>query len=561
MPESRKNYVVIGGVAGGMSAATRLRRLDEDAEITVIERSGYVSFANCGLPYHVGGVIEQRSALLLQTPASLGARFGLDVRVDTEAVAIDRDRQVVMVRDLGTGMDEELPYDAVVLSPGARPVRPPIPGIERALSLRDIEDTDAMVAAISAAQSADVRGFEGEEPPEHSHAVVIGGGFIGIELTENLVHRGMRLALVEATSQVMAPLDPEMVAPVHATLRDAGVDLRLGTSVTAIGPDEVTLSDGSTLPAEIVVAAIGVRPDTTLAEQSGLAVGPRGGIAVDEELRTSDPRIFAVGDAVEKVDGLSLESTLVPLANTANLQGRRVADVIAGMPRGDRPVIGTAIVGVMGLQVAATGWNEKRLRATERPYVALHTHPASHATYYPGAEGMSLKLLVDPDTDAILGAQGVGRSGVDKRIDVIATAMAGGLAASRLAELELAYAPQFGAAKDPVNMLGHLADNIHTGVAQTIQWHEVESAIASGATLIDVRTSDEFERGSIPGAVCIPVDELRERLDEVPSGPLLVTCGVGVRAHTAVRILRQRGWDDVRNLSGGYATWLAGVTG
>lgn len=543
-------YVIVGGVAGGMSAATRLRRLDEHARIVVVERSGHVSFANCGLPYHVGGVIEERSALLLQTPASLEARFSLDVRVHTEAEAIDTDRQVVRIRDLESDSSEEIRYDALVLSPGARPVRPPIPGIERALSLRDIEDTDAMVAALAT-------------KPQDATAVVIGGGFIGVEMTENLVHRGLRVALVEALDQVMAPLDPEMVAPVHRVLREAGVELRLGTSVTAIEPGHVVLADGSRLPADLVLAAIGVRPDTTLATAAGLRIGQRGGIAVDKFLRTSAPNVYAVGDAVEKVDGLSGDATLVPLANTANLQGRRVADTIAGLEGSDRPVLGTAIVGVMGLQVAATGWNEKRLRAAGHPYRAVHTHPASHATYYPGSDGMALKLLVDPDTDAILGAQGVGRSGVDKRIDVIATAMAGGLTAGSLAELELAYAPQFGSAKDPVNMLGHIADNLRSGVSRTIQWHELAEAMDAGAVLVDVRTPTEFGRGSIPGAVNLPVDELRDRLDELPSAatPLVVTCAVGVRGHTAARMLEQLGWGDVRNLSGGYNTWRAGVIG
>ena len=521
-----------------MSTATRLRRLDETARIIVVERSGHVSFANCGLPYHVGGVIEARSALLLQTPASLGARFGLDVRVRTEAVAIDPAAHRVTLRDLASGVEEEVTYDALVLSPGARPVRPPIPGIERALTLRDLEDTDVLVAAVAAAQGVEARGFD-DESPEPATAVVIGGGFIGVELTENLVHRGMQVALVEATPQVMAPLDPEMVAPVHRALRAAGVDLHLGRSVTAIGVEDVTLDDGTVLPAALVVAAIGVRPDTTLAQAAGLRVGDRGGIAVDEHFRTSAPDVYAVGDAVEKVDGLSHEQALVPLANTANLQGRRVADVIAGDGGTDRPVLGTAIVGVMGLQVAATGWNEKRLRAAGRAHRAIHTHPASHATYYPGAATMALKLLVDPETDAILGAQGVGRD---------------------LAALELAYAPQFGSAKDPVNMLGHIDDNLHSGLSACIQWHELDAALASGAALIDVRTASEFAKGSIEGALNIPVDELRDRLDEVPAGPVVVHCAVGLRGHVAARILRQRGWEDVRNLSGGYTTWRAGTS-
>ena len=535
--------VIVGGVAGGMSAATRLRRLDESARITIVERSGYVSFANCGLPYHVGGVISERDELLLQTPRSLAARFRLDVRVRHEAVRIDRGRQVVVVRDVANGTEEDMPYDALVLSPGASPVRPPIPGIERALSLRNVEDTDALVKAVHGARTA----------------VVIGGGFIGLEMAENLVRRGLATAIVEATPQVMAPLDPELAAIVHRRIRRRKVDLRLGAAVTAIGADDVTLSTGERLPADVVVAAIGVRPETRLAVDAGLELGPRGGIAIDEHFRTSDPRVFAVGDAVEKRDGLDGSETLIPLANTANRQGRFVADVIAGRPGMDRGVLGTAIVGVFGLQVATTGWNEKRLRAAGRPYLAVHTHPSSHAGYYPGAAGMALKLLVDPGTDRILGAQGVGRSGVDKRIDVIATAMAGDLTASDLADLELSYAPQFSSAKDPVNMLGYATTNARSGLTPPVQWHELAAALAGGATLVDVRDADEHRRGSIPGSILIPVDELRDRLDEVPVGPVIVHCAVGIRGHTATRILRQNGWEDVRNLDGGYTTWAAGV--
>lgn len=536
--------IIVGGVAGGMSAATRLRRLLEDASITVLERSGHVSYANCGLPYHVGGVIARRSALLLQTPEALHRRFDLDVRVHHEVVGIDRGRQVVTVRDLEWGTSHELPYDALVISTGARPVRPPIPGIERALSLRDIEDTDALVAAAMGARTA----------------VVVGGGFIGVEVTENLVHLGLDVTLVEATDQVMAPLDPEMVSPVHDRIRAHGVDLRLGAGVTAIGSGDVTLSTGDTAPADLVVAAIGVRPETTLAEHAGLLVGRRGGIVVDDHLRTSDPVIYAVGDAVEKTDALDGSATLVPLANTANLQGRRVADAIAGLAASDRPVLGTAIVGVFGLQVAAVGWNEKRLRAAGRPHRVIHTHPTSHATYYPGAEGLSLKLLVDSETDAVLGAQGVGAAGVDKRIDVIATAMAGRLTACALADLELAYAPPFSSAKDPVNMLGHVADNLRLGTTRSIQWHELDAALGAGAVLLDVRDDRERTRwGVIPGAVHIPLDDLRDRLADIPDGPIVVHCAVGVRGHTAARILTQHGRHDVRNLDGGFRTWLAGT--
>lgn len=537
------DIVIIGGVAAGMSAAARLRRLDGNAHITVIERSGNISFANCGLPYHVGGVIEQREALLLQSPQAIKARFDIDVFVGTEATAINREAHTVTVREVSTGATRELPYDKLVLAPGASPVHPPLPGIERALGLRNVEDVDAIVAAVPAARSA----------------VVIGGGFIGVEMAENLVHRGLQVSLVEATAQVMAPLDPEMVAPVHAILRENGVDLRLGVAVTSIGEGEVTLADGSTLPGDLVIAAIGVKPESGLAKEAGLELNERGGIVVDETFHTSDPDVFAVGDAVVKRDALDGSATLVPLAQTANLQGRRVADVIAGRDVQDRPVLGTAIVGIFGLQVASTGWNEKRLVAAGRKHRIIHTHPAQHAGYYPGAQQMALKLLVDAETDEILGAQGVGPDGVDKRIDVIATAMTGGLAASDLAELELAYAPQFGSAKDPVNMLGFVAENLATGLSRNIQWHELAAAQEAGATLLDVRTPDEYEAGRIPGAVLLPVDELRDRIDELPEGELVVHCAVGIRAHIAAQILAAAGRPGVRNLDGGYKTWIAGT--
>lgn len=536
------DIVIVGGVAGGMSAATRLRRLDEAARITVVERSGNVSFANCGLPYYVGGVIEERDELLLQTPASLNARFALDVRVRTEATSIDRDRRVVLVRDLETGQTTELPYDALVLSPGARPVTPPIPGIERALGLRTVEDADALKAATEGVRTA----------------AVIGGGFIGVEVAENLVHLGLQVTLIEATDQVMAPLDPEMVAPVHDVIREAGVDLVLGQGVTAIGPNTVTLADGTERDAELVVAAIGVRPESGLAADAGLAVSDRGAIVVDDQLRTSDPAIYALGDAVVKQDAALGGDALVPLAGPANRQGRTVADIIMGRGGRDQPVLGTAIVGVFGLQVAASGWNEKRLRAAGVAYEAIHTHPASHAGYYPGAESLSLKLLLDPETQRILGVQGTGRSGVDKRIDVVATAMHAGLTAPQLADLELAYAPQFGSAKDPVNMLGWVARDIAEGSSSPVQWHELEALVQAGASVVDVRTPQEFAAGSIPGAVNVPLDELRSRLDELPGGDLVVFCKVGLRGYLAGRILAQHG-RGARNLDGGLRTWLAGT--
>lgn len=536
-------YLIIGGVAGGMSAATRLRRLDEHAQITVLERGGHVSFANCGLPYYLGGVIEERSSLLLQTPESLGSRFGLDVRVRTEAVSIDRDSRTVRARDLLTGEGTELPYDALVLSPGATPVRPPIEGGERMLTLRDIDDVDAAMAALEVAPRS---------------ALVIGAGFIGLEMVENLAHRGLDVTLVELGEQVLPPLDPEMAAPVAERLREAGVDVRLGTQVTALAADTATLSDGSTVPADFVLGSIGVRPDTSLAQAAGLELGPRGGIRVDDTLRTSDPRIWAIGDAVEKIDAITGEPRLVALAGLANRHGRLAADAITGRPVRVREALGTAVVGVMGLTIAATGWNEKLLRSRDRDIRVVHTHPASHTGYYPGAESMALKLLVDATTDVILGAQGVGGEGVDKRIDVIATAIAGGITASELADLELAYAPQYSSAKDPVNMLGYVALNALEGLTPSIQWHELGAAVDAGATVVDVRTAAEVADGAIPGSLRIPLDELRSRAAELPAGRLVVHCKVGQRGHTAVRLLAQLG-RDAANLDGGYLTWRAGM--
>jgi NADPH-dependent 2,4-dienoyl-CoA reductase/sulfur reductase-like enzyme/rhodanese-related sulfurtransferase len=538
-----KRIIIIGGVAGGMSAATRLRRLLEHAEIVVLERGGHVSFANCGLPYYLGGVIQHRDDLLLQTPASLGARFNLDVRVHHEVVAIDRAAKTVSVRNVLTGELSTERYDALVLSPGAAPVRPSIPGAERMLSLRDIEDVDAAMAALSIAPRS---------------ALVVGAGFIGLEMVENLVHRGLDVTLVQNGEQVLPPLDPEMAQPIAARLREAGVDVRLGTEVLELGSSTATLSDGSVVGADFVLASIGVRPETSLAVAAGIALGERGGIRVDDQLRTSDPSIYAIGDAVEKTDAISGEQRLVALAGLANRHGRLVADAIAGKTITVRDALGTAVIGVMGLTAAATGWNEKALRASGREIRVFHTHPASHTGYYPGAESMSLKLIVDAHTDEILGAQGVGGDGVDKRIDVIATAMAGRITASELADLELAYAPQFSSAKDPVNMLGYVALNALEGLTPSVQWHELEAELAAGATLVDVRTVGEAAAGAIPGSLNIPLDELRERLDELPAGRLIVHCKVGQRGHTATRLLAQFGRDAV-NLDGGYLTWSAGM--
>ena len=534
-----RKIVIVGGVAGGMSAATRLRRLDATASIVVLERSSYVSYANCGLPYFVGGVIAQQSDLLLQTPASLHARFELDVRVMNEVMSIDRGAKKVFVRDLVADHNYELEYDALILSPGAQPVVPPIPGIERALTLRTVEDVERIVTAVNAAPKC---------------AVVIGGGFIGVETAENLAHRGIPTTIIEAMDQVLAPLDPEMAIPVANEIRRNGVDLRLGVSVAAIRDGGVELSDGSIVAAEMVILAIGVRPDVTLARDAGLEIGPRGGIHVDEMNRTSDPAIYAVGDAAEKSDALDGESALVPLANIANRQGRVAADHIMGRPVRSVPTIGTAIVKVFDLAIATTGWNEKRLKAAGRPFQIIHTHPGSHAGYYPGAETMALKLIMDPTTGSILGAQGVGRDGVDKRIDVIATAIRGGVTAPELADLELAYAPPFGSAKDPVNMLGYIAENLLSALTVNSQWSDVAGLCSSGYKIIDVRSASEFAAGAILGAVNIPVDEIRTRFTEISAPNVLVTCQVGQRGHTATMFLREQGINAV-NLDGGYQTW------
>ncbi len=529
--------VIIGGVAGGMSAATRLRRLNEDAEIVVIEKSGFVSYANCGLPYYVGGVIEEEGKLLLQTPESLHARFRLDVRVHSEVLSINTQNKSVRIRSAES--EYELSYDKLVLSPGAAPIVPPIPGVERAMTLRTVEDVERIVEQVS------------RKPKS---AAVIGGGFIGVEIAENLIHRGIATSLIEATPQVLTPLDPEMAATVHYEMRSHGVQLHLSSAAAAIGETDVTLATGELVPAELVILAIGVRPETTLAKAAGLEIGSRGGIKVDQFNRTSNKDIYAIGDAAEKTDALDGSATLVPLANIANRHGRVVADHISGREVRDVKTIGTAIVKVFNLTVATTGWNEKRLAAAGMHAKAIHTHPNSHAGYYPDAKPMTLKLIFNPDSGEILGAQGVGIDGVDKRIDVIATAIRGDITAPELADLELAYAPPFGSAKDPVNMLGFIAENVMSGLLHTAQWNEIADIQAKGFTLLDVRSASEFAAGAIPGATNIPVDELRDRSGELAGKEVLVYCQVGQRGHTATLLLQELGFTAI-NLDGGYQLW------
>jgi NADPH-dependent 2,4-dienoyl-CoA reductase/sulfur reductase-like enzyme/rhodanese-related sulfurtransferase len=534
-----KRVVIIGGVAGGMSAATRLRRLDADVEIIVLERSGYVSYANCGLPYYVGGVIADEEALLLQTPASLHARFRLDVRVATQALSIAPITKLVTVKNLQTGEVYELKYDKLILSPGATAVVPSLPGIERALTLRTVEDVERIVEHVA------------EEPKS---AVVIGGGFIGVEIAENLIHKGIATSIVETMEQVLAPLDPEMASLVAKEIREHSVSLHLGSSVVNVGDNYVELASGEQIPAQLVILAIGVRPDIALAKAARLEIGVRNGIKVDEFNRTSDLDIYAIGDAAEKMDALDGSSTLVPLANLANRHGRIVADHICGLSVRPVKTIGTAIVKVFDLVIATTGWNEKRLTANNRAFRVIHTHPNSHAGYYPGAKQMTLKLIFDPTSGEILGAQGVGIDGVDKRIDVIATAIRGGITAPELADLELAYAPPFGSAKDPVNMLGYIAENVISGLLKTAQWNQVLDFQHNGFQIVDVRTALEFSEGTISSAINIPVDDLRERHNEIIGKRVLVTCQVGQRGHTATLLLNELGFEAV-NLDGGYQLW------
>jgi NADPH-dependent 2,4-dienoyl-CoA reductase/sulfur reductase-like enzyme/rhodanese-related sulfurtransferase len=537
--------VIIGGVAGGMSAATRLRRLDESAEIVVLERSGHVSYANCGLPYYVGGVISDENKLYLQTPVSLHKRFRLDVRVHHEVIDISSQKKTVKVHDLLNQQMSEIHFDKLILSPGATPIVPPIVGIERALTLRTVEDVLRIHDAV-------------EVKPKS--AVVIGGGFIGVEMAENLIHKGIKTSLIEALPQVLAPLDPEMAELVHKELRKNGIDLHLANSVKEITSNEVILSDGRKVSAELVIASIGVKPDITLAIAAGVEIGSKGGISVNGFNQTSNPDIYAIGDAAEKNDDLTGESTLIPLANIANRHGRITADHIAGKAVREVASVGTAIVKVFDLAVATTGWNAKKLRTIGKEFTEIHTHPNSHATYYPGATQFSLKLIFDPKSGEILGAQGVGRDGVDKRIDVIATALRAGITAPELADLELAYAPPFGSAKDPVNMLGYIADNIVSKSTEIVQWSEIATVMDEGYALVDVRSVSEYENGKIPNSINIPVDELRERHVEINSRKVIVNCQVGQRGHVATMLLRSLGY-DAKNLDGGYLTWINSPAG
>ncbi len=536
--------LIVGGVAGGMSAATRLRRLKEDAEIIVFEQGPHVSYANCGLPYHIGEVIPEEKDLLLQTPKSLHDRFRLDVRVSSRVTAIDRANKAVSVTNLATGEQYSESYDQLVLSTGAKPRLVPIPGLERALVLRDVSDAVKIKALV--------------DEKKIKSAAIIGAGFIGVELAENLQERGIQTTIVEFRDTILPQFDPEMIEPLQAELVRNGISLALSAETEEVLPDSLRLKDGRTVAADLVVAAIGVVADHQLAVDAGLEIGSAGGIKVNEQMRTSDPAIYAVGDAAEKISSLTNQSQMIWLANLANRHGRLVADVIAGEEVAARKSIGTGIIGAYGMAAALTGLTEGLAKRLNIAHQIIHLHPGSHAGYYPGVERVSLKVLFDPTSGKLLGAQGIGRDGVDKRIDVIATAIYAGLTIDDLMNLELAYAPAFGSAKDAINQAGYVGNNVLDGKTPNIQWYDLEQAQANGAIVVDVRTESEYQSGNIPNARLIPVDTLREHIHELEGKDVIVHCAAGQRGHTATQILRSHGI-KVRNLDGGYTTWRSGM--
>jgi NADPH-dependent 2,4-dienoyl-CoA reductase/sulfur reductase-like enzyme/rhodanese-related sulfurtransferase len=541
-----KRILVVGGVAGGASCAARMRRLSEEAEIIIFDRGPYVSFANCGLPYFVGNVIQDEKKLLVASAELFKARFNIEVRTENEVLAIHRERQEIEVKRLSTGEVYRESYDALVLAPGAAPIRPPLPGIDLPgiFVLRTIPD------------SRKIRSWIDDHKVER--AVVVGGGLVGLEMAENLASRGIGVTIVEMLDQVLPPLDPEMAEPVHERLRAHGVSLRLcdgvaGFENTADGKLAVSTKSGTRFPADLVVLSIGVRPETKLAKDAGLELGARGGIRVDESMRTSDPNIWAVGDAVETRDVVTGEWGIVPLAGPANRQGRVAADSICGRHANFRGVQATAVCGVFGMTVAMTGANEKTLRRLGINYERIYLHPGHHVGYYPGAKPIAMKLLFAPNDGRIFGAQALGEEGVEKRIDVIAMAIQNRATVFDLEEAELCYAPQFGAAKDPVNVAGMIAANVLRGDVPLARWEDVPT---TGALLLDVRDPGEFSAGHVDGAVNVPLPELRRRLGELPrERELWLYCGVGQRSYYALRILRQLGF-NARNLPGGFKTYV-----
>ena len=553
MSTDRKRILIIGGNAGGASCAARSRRLSETAEIIVFEQGLFVSFANCGLPYYIGDVITDEKKLLVANVDLFRDRFNIDVRLENEVTAIDREAMQITVKNHQTGVVYQESYDALVLAIGAAPIRPPLAGIDLKgiFVVRTIPDSRQIRAWIDDHQA--------------KRAVIVGGGFIGLEMAENLVSRGIEVTLIESQSQVMSPLDPEMVVAVQETMRSHHVNLVLGDSVAKFSPNPdlgadggivVTTKSGTTHQADIVILGIGVRPETALAKAAGLEIGDRGGIRVNEQMQTSDPKIWAVGDAVEVKDFVTGEWTLIPLAGPANRQGRIAADVICeAHPSSFRGVQGTSVCGAFGLTIASTGVNEKTLKRLGWEYEKVYLHPIHHAGYYPDAKPIDLKLLFSKQDGRILGAQAVGEEGVEKRIDAIAIAMQMGATVFDLEEAELCYAPQFGSAKDPVNMAGMIAANVLRGDATLV--HREQLSNLDGRLLLDVRNVDEFEAGNVQGAVNIPLPQLRDRLNELnPEQEIWVYCQVGQRGYYATRILSLNGF-KAYNLSGGFKTFQA----
>lgn len=532
--------IIIGGVAGGASAAARLRRLDENAEIILLERGGYISFANCGLPYYIGGVIRNRELLTLQTPESFRARFNIDVRINSEAVKINASAQKITVKNHKTGETYEETYDNLILSPGAEPVRPAIDGIDSpsVFTLRNIPDMVRIKEYIEA------------EKPES--AVIVGGGYIGVEMAENLSEAGLKVSIVELAEHLIAPLDFDMAADVHRYIKEKGIQIFLNNGVKAIGKSKVIMQNGE-INADLIIMSVGVRPETALAKDCGIELNRRGSIIVNRQMRTNIPGIYAVGDAAEVQDFVTKAPAFIPLAGPANKQGRVAADNIAGIPSEYTGTQGSAILKLFDMTIGATGVNEKTAAAAGIDYDKTYIYPASHAGYYPGAENMSIKAIWDKKTLKLIGAQLVGFDGVDKRTDILASAIRFGAKITDLAELELCYAPPFGSAKDPVNMLGFTAENIITGKIKQFFWHDVEKLPRDGsAALLDVRSAAEVSRGKIDGFMNIPLDSLRSRIEELSKGiPVYVYCHTGLRSYIACRILSGSGFDCF-NLAGGF---------
>ncbi|MDR3617636.1 MAG: FAD-dependent oxidoreductase [Candidatus Obscuribacterales bacterium] len=557
-----KKIVIVGGVAGGMSAAARARRLSEKSEIIVLERSGYVSYANCGLPYFLGGEIESREDLVVQTPASLLNRFNLDIRVHHEVAEIDAKAKQVSIKNLTTGNTYRESYDDLILSTGASPIRPRVKGIDSAgvFALRSIEDVDSIQSWL--------------DTQKPRRAVIAGGGFIGLEMAEQLTRKGLSVTLIDSKDQVLAPIDPEMAAHAHSELRKHGVKLVLGAPISAfLAPEEkvssvadtpkscwVLAGDNAPVPADIVILGLGIRPEVSLARKAGLVIGKQGGIRVNEKLQTSSPHIWAVGDAIEVHHPLSGEWTLIALGGPANRQGRIAANNILGASDAYCGTIGTAVLRIFDLTVASVGLNEGQLKTSTIPYELVYVHPTNHASYYPGAARLDMKVLFHKETGVLLGAQVIGKDGTDKRIDVLATAIKAHMTIRDIAELELAYAPPFGSAKDPINLAGMTGTNLLDGFLEQVHYHQIAALRESGVCLIDVRSDEERARGFIDGSIHIPLPELRKRLLEIPSGTNVVTyCQSGQRSYIAYRVLKQNGF-NVKNLSGGYLTWASNLS-